>query len=274
MAFERELAIALDAARQAGGWLMTEYRRFQAIPDAPANITTEADHKTQETILTVLRRHFPQDAYCAEEKTPTLAMLSRSGPRLWVIDPIDGTRGFARKNGEFSVMIGFVHEGVVTLGVVYEPAHDRFTYARRGGKCWKQNGAGQTACPCRVTTTRALAEATLTQSHSRKPDVPSPPAAALKPKKVVETYSAGIKLALVARGEADLYVNTYRAFHDWDICAGHVLVEEAGGRITGLHGEELVYGTAAAEQRHGLLATNTTLHDESLARLRDLQPDE
>ena len=68
----------------------------------------------------------------------------------------------------------------------------------------------------------------------------------MQPEQVVETYSASVKLTRVARGEADLYVNTYAAFHDGDICAGQVLVEEAGGKVTGLAGEELRYGLPGA----------------------------
>ena len=78
----------------------------------------------------------------------------------------------------------------------------------------------------------------------------------LKPERVVETYSAGVKLALVARGEVDLYVNTYAEFHDWDIAAGHLLVTKPAGTVTGLHGEALRYRTEGAWQRQGLLATN------------------
>ncbi len=93
---------------------------------------------------------------------------------------------------------------------------------------------------------------------------------ALKPKVVRETYSAGVKLALVARGEVDLYVNTYPSFSDWDICAGHILVEEAGGRVTGLRGEELRYGAPGARQRHGLMGTNGVLHETALEGLRTI----
>src|SRR5205085_2716912 len=80
----------------------------------------------------------------------------------------------------------------------------------------------------RVSATEQLTDATLTQSRAKKTNSTVLRIKALSPSRVVEVYSAGIKLALVARGEADLYVNTYRAFHDWDICAGHILVEEAG----------------------------------------------
>ena len=72
----------------------------------------------------------------------------------------------------------------------------------------------------------------------------------------------------MARGEADIYVNTYAAFHDWDICAGHVLVEEAGGKVTGIGGEALQYGSEGAWQRQGLLATNGCLHEVAVGRLK------
>src|SRR5438105_2391494 len=215
--YERELETALNSARAAGCYLREAYERFQAIPDAPADISTEADRRSQEIILQAIRTAFPEDSLCAEEATATLQSSARTGARLWVVDPIDGTRGFARKNGEFSVMIGFVEHGLPVVGVVSEPAHARLTYAVRGGGCWRRDDGD--AAPCRVSAIVALADATLTQSHSRDASRPSRPVQLVRPVRVVETYSAGIKLVLVARGEADVYVNTYNAFHDWDICA-------------------------------------------------------
>lgn len=263
---QAELQAALAAARLAGNTIVNAYNRFTAIPDARADISTEADRQSQEAILGYLHQRFPTDALCAEEATPTLAAAPHTGARLWIVDPIDGTRGFAKKNGEFSVMIGFVQDGVIGVGVVLEPVLRRLTYALRGGGCWQEDSDTPQPVRCAVSTTATLAEATLAQSHSR-PGETSAPVQALAPKVVRETYSAGVKLALVARGEVDLYVNTYQAFSDWDICAGHILVVEAGGSVTGLRGEELRYGLAGAHQRHGLLATNGVLHDSALARL-------
>jgi 3'(2'), 5'-bisphosphate nucleotidase len=267
MPFERELQAALEAAERAGRELRRLYAEFQVIPDAPASISTDADRRSQEIILGVLRREFPHDALCAEEQTATLADAVRTGERVWIVDPIDGTRGFARKNGEFSVMVGFVQEGRIAVGVVLEPALNRLTYAVRNGGCWRHDGDEKAASACQVTKVADLAQATLVQSHSRTPGVRSKWVAALNPAKVMETYSAGVKLARVARGEADLYLNTYPNFHDWDSCAGHILVEEAGGRATGLRGEELRYGLPGAAQTHGLLATNGALHGAALAAL-------
>lgn len=265
---ERELDAALAAASAASRYLLEEYARFEQIADAPADVTTDADRGAQEIILTQLRHDFPGDAFCAEEATASLKEVAATGPRLWIVDPIDGTRGFARKNGEFSVMIGFVAQGVLGVGVVAQPATGRLTYASRGAGCWRRDGGAAEPTPCRVTATTDLARCTLTQSRSRTPGKKSRWVEALGPARVVESYSAGIKLALVARGEADVYLNTYDAFHDWDICAGHLLVHEAGGTVSDTNGDELRYGLPGAWQRHGLLATNGSLHDAALATIR------
>ncbi len=259
MEYQSELDTALGAARAAGRLILDAYETFTAVPDARADITTDVDRQSQETILQCLSSRFPGDALCAEEATPALASAVRSGPRLWVVDPIDGTRGFAQKNGEFSVMIALLEEGRVAVGVVLEPVPRRLTYAVRGGGCWRQDGDAAPVA-CRVTAVTDLTAATLTQSRSRKSAEPSPLVRALRPARIRETYSAGIKLALAARGEADLYVNSYEAFHDWDICAGDILVQEAGGVVTGLGGETIVYGTPGAWQRQGLLASNGLIH--------------
>jgi 3'(2'), 5'-bisphosphate nucleotidase len=263
---DAELQAALKAARLAGAIVAEAYERFAAIPDARADISTEADRQSQEAILSFLHQCFPTDALCAEEQTATLAGSAHTGSRLWIVDPIDGTRGFAKKNGEFSVMVAFVQDGVIGVGVVLEPATRRLTYAVRGGGCWRLDGDAAQPIRCAVSATANLAGATLVQSHS-KPGETSGPVRALRPKAVRETYSAGLKLALVARGEVDLYVNTYASFSDWDIAAGHILVTEAGGQATGLRGEELRYGLAGARQRHGMLATNGAVHDAALAGL-------
>jgi 3'(2'), 5'-bisphosphate nucleotidase len=266
-AYQGELEAALEAVNVAGRDVLERYAHFTKIPDAPASISTEADRQAQEIILRHLLGAFPGDAVCAEEATPTLATSAHQGQRLWVVDPIDGTRGFARKNGEFSLMIAFVDAGCIAVGVVLEPVPDRLTYATAGGGCWRRDGAGAEPVRCRVSAVADLAEATLVQSRSRNPGQPTWPVQVLRPARVVETYSAGIKLARVARGEADVYVNTYDAFHDWDICAGHILVAEAGGRVTGLAGQELRYGLPGALQANGLLATNGLLHETATAQL-------
>ena len=262
--FDPELTIALEAASRAGKHLLGAYERFQVIPDAPADISTEADRASQEIILQTIHEAFPNDALCAEEATPSLTGTAATGIRLWIVDPIDGTRGFARKNGEFSVMIAFVNKGEIKVGVVAQPATGRLTYAVSGQGCWRLDGAETSPSRCHVTSIAELSKCTVTKSRSRDANRRAAWLDVLKPAKIVESYSAGIKLALVARGEADVYLNTYEAFHDWDICAGHILVTEAGGLVTGAAGQTLAYGSPGAWQKNGLLATNGRLHSPVL----------
>ena len=110
-------------------YLRGEYEAFVAIPDAPVTISTHADRASQELILVFLHERFPTDALCAEESTPAFDVVPKSGHRAWVVDPIDGTRGFAKKVGQFSVMIGLLVDGKPVVGVVAEPAQDRSTFA-------------------------------------------------------------------------------------------------------------------------------------------------
>jgi 3'(2'), 5'-bisphosphate nucleotidase len=260
----REVSAALDAADLAADLIRREYRTFVAVPDAPVSISTHVDKASQDVILEYLHAQFPADALCAEESTAGLAKVAHRGPRVWVVDPIDGTRGFAKKTGQFSVMIGLLIDGEPVVGVVSEPAQDRTTYAWVGGGCWTMVADG-TSVRCTVSR-RPLRDAVLTQSWS-KPGQPSRPVRALAPAGVVETYSGGVKLAQVARGDADVYANVYETFFDWDICAGHVLVNEAGGRVTDLSGGPVRYAADRFAQTRGLLATNGLFHDDAVRAL-------
>src|SRR5947208_489952 len=190
MDYAHELDVALAAAAKAADYLRAAHEAFTPIPEAAASISTEADRASQELILTHLSAEFPDGALRAEEGTPALRGAAREGPRLWVVDPIDGTRGFAMKNGEFSVMIGLVAKGRVVVGVVAEPGLGRVTYAQFGHGCWVRTGTGMPTA-CHVTKTDVLADAVLVQSHAKKGETPWP-VAALKPTQVVETYSAGV----------------------------------------------------------------------------------
>lgn len=262
--YRTELAAAREAAARASAYLRTEYEKFVAIPNAPVTISTYADKASQELILGLLHERFPADALCAEESTPAFDAVPTRGRRAWVVDPIDGTRGFAKKMGQFSVMIGLLVDGAPVVGVVAEPAQDRTTFATVGGGCWAHTGDAE---PSRCTVSaRGFADLILAQSWMKTGMSPKP-VRALSPARVIETYSGGVKLALVARGEADAYANVYDAFCDWDICAGHLLVTEAGGTVTTLAGGAIAYQGERFTQLNGLLATNGPIHAEAIERL-------
>ncbi len=177
MNVETELAAALEAAGRASDMIRREYEAFAAIPDAPAEISTHVDKASQEIILTYLHGLFPHDALCAEESTPALAGAKTSGPRVWVVDPIDGTRGFARKTGQFSVMIGLLVDGQPAVGVVAEPVQQRITYATAGGGCFTRTADGPVTA-CRVSARATPAAADRARACSISGDIVSRVAAA------------------------------------------------------------------------------------------------
>lgn len=269
MAYERELQIALQASRLAADYANQEYQNFQPIPNAPASISTHVDHETQERILTHIRSAFPNDSIVAEENTPSLQGVPLNRDRVWIVDPIDGTRGFAMKNGEFSIMIGFTVNLKPVMGVVMEPILNRITYAAAGAGCWVIVG-NQSPQRVSISQSKGLAQSKLVQSRTKPGQPPKPVVRVLQPNAIIETYSAGIKLAIVARGEADMYVNDYLNFHDWDVCAGHVLVEEAGGVVTLFDGTEIQYQSSPVQQRRGLIATNQFIHAAAIEKLKEL----
>jgi 3'(2'), 5'-bisphosphate nucleotidase len=269
MTYEDDLHAALEAVKSTHDPICQAYARLIPIPGAAASITLPIDRLTQEILLQSLSRAFPGDAFLAEEETPTLASLpgADSGRgRLWIIDPIDGTRGFAVKNGEFAVMVALLSQGRLAVGVVYEVVRERLTYAMQGGGCWRCDG-GEPPVRCQVRGTADLASATMTVTRSPSYGPGSPLVKALGVAQLLPSYSAGRKLTLVARGEADLFLNTYPAFNDWDIAAGQILVEEAGGQVSDLEGQPIHYGAGRGMQRGGLLASNDLIHAEALKKV-------
>jgi 3'(2'), 5'-bisphosphate nucleotidase len=257
-----ELTTALAAANHAAHLILSDYAELDAVADAPATVSTKTDRAAQDAILADLHAVFPDDAYMAEEPTALIQQMRTTGPRRWIIDPIDGTRGFVKKNGEFSIMIALVIGTQPVVAVVNEPVARRTTYAVRGEGCWWQ-AHGEERRPARVSTTKNAAGATLVRSHSSSE---LPPAGMLFARQVI-TYSAGIKLGMIARGEGDLYFRGHD-FNSWDLCAGHLLVEEAGGRVTNAAGGEVTYREGDLRPIPGVLATNGLLHDAALDFLR------
>lgn len=264
--YRKELDAVMAAASIASRIILDAYGTLVADPAAQANITTKTDLASQEAILHYLMERFPEDGFAAEEDTETLKRAKKSGRRLWVIDPIDGTRGFMRKSGEFSAMIGFCIEGRVVAGVVAEPALDRVTYASEGQGCWTRSGENPPVA-CLVSEAGALSSAILARSHTKNPADPGEFGTRLGLSRFLEKYSAGVKLAAVARGEADLYINDYPSYRDWDLCAGIILVLEAGGKATDWTGRPLEFGRAGNLQDRGLASSNAKLHEEILKRL-------
>lgn len=265
--WQAELKAALAAADKAGQAILRLYAAFEAMDTAPADISTQADKESQECIAQFLLQNYPGDGICAEEDTVTANDAAINSNRYWVIDPIDGTRGFAIKNGEFSVMIALVVDGVARLGVVAEPLVERVTYAAENYGCFTQRGGNPQRCA--ATTTAKLDRCVASISRSQSADAEKRFRTTIGLARTTPTFSAGIKLAQVARGETDLYLGDYLGLADWDVCAGHLLVEQAGGRVSNIDGKPISYdGSGRSLRNRGILASNGQCHDAFLQAMQ------
>lgn len=264
LSFQAELNVCIHSVEEAARCIMRYYNNLEPIVNAAANIALQADRDSQDIIMGELSKAFPHDGFLGEENTSFYSQLPKGGKRIWIVDPIDGTRGFAKKNGEFCIMVALVEDGVPVLGVVHDPAQSRMTYATAGGGCFGINGISK-PYPCRVSNKRNLDICTLTKSHSSSAvSYNNSIINRISPKEVNETYSAGLKLVKISRGEADIYLNDYGTFNQWDVCAGHILVKEAGGKMTDQNGNDIIYrGNPSSDQ--GFVASNGFIHSQVLS---------
>ncbi|MEO7331321.1 MAG: 3'(2'),5'-bisphosphate nucleotidase CysQ [Minicystis sp.] len=267
----REIAAVLAIAREASALVLAVYGTpFEVELKGPNDPVTVADRRANAQICAALEKAFPGDAIVAEESVPTapeaLAALV-AHERVWFVDPLDGTREFADRNGEFSVMIGLAVAGSAALGVVVMPTTGEAFVGALDTPAFLEASDGSRH-PLRVSSVRDPAEATLMVSRShRAPQLLETMREALGIRRVVPCGSVGVKVARVATAEADLYVHEGLGAKRWDSCAPEAILAAAGGRFSDLDGASIDYTSADLMLRNGLIASNGALHDPVRAAL-------
>ncbi|MDG5467695.1 3'(2'),5'-bisphosphate nucleotidase CysQ [Deltaproteobacteria bacterium IMCC39524] len=199
---------------------------------------TAADKASHEVIVAGLRQHFPEIPILSEEGADIPYEERKGWSRFWCVDPLDGTKEFIKRNGEFTVNIALIEDGRPFAGVVYVPVQDKMYYGTLGAGGWRLEAGGK---PEQIMVREADPEAGLTVVMSRSH--PSPDLEAyLKDIKVAEAMPVGssLKLCVVAEGLADLYPRLGPTM-EWDTAAGHAVVEAAGGTVLQSNGQALVY---------------------------------
>ena len=228
---------------------------------------TAADRAADSLIAVGLRTAFPDDGLLTEEAEDDLSRLDKE--RVWIVDPLDGTTEFINETGEFAVQIALTLGGRAVLGVVYQPAKGRLFHAVQGQGAY-QVFEGETT-RMRVSSQPDPAQMCLVASRSHYSPFVDLARQALGIPKANRIGSVGLKVGLVARAACDLYLATTIS-KEWDLCAPHALLMEAGGVLTNLCGEVLVYNKRDVTECTGLVASNGLAHDqivETLAPLRD-----
>ncbi len=209
---------------------------------ADATPVTDADEAAERLIVDALARLTPELPVVAEELAAAGHTPDVSGGRFWLVDPLDGTKEFLSRNGEFTVNIALIEDGQPVLGVVHAPAV-RVMYFCDGKSAFAEVDGG----PARAIHVRRAPADGLVAAISRSHRTPETDAF-LAGLKVKRERSAGssLKFGLIAAGEADLYPRLGRTM-EWDTAAGHAVVAAAGGSVRTLDGDALGYGKPGFE---------------------------
>jgi myo-inositol-1(or 4)-monophosphatase len=255
------LEVAVDAARRAGGLLLGRLGALRQIDykGSPSNIVTEMDRQAEALIVECIERRFPDHAILAEEG----GGHSGSSAHRWIVDPLDGTTNYAHGMPFFAVSIALEIDGVVALGVVYDPNREECFTARRG------HGAFLNGAPIRVSETPTLDESLLSTGYPydirkiRDNNLAEHAAFMVRCRSVREMGSAAINLALVATGRLDAFWELQLG--PWDVAAGCLMVEEAGGRVTNPEGGPVDLDSPS------VVASNGRIHGEMLATLNEVR---
>jgi myo-inositol-1(or 4)-monophosphatase len=217
---------AIQAARAGGDVLQQWSRRFTVREKGPANLVTEADFASQETIVGVIRSQFPEHGFLGEEDLDT---APDGQPFRWIIDPLDGTANYVHGFPYFAVSIGLARAGEMLVGVVFDPTRDEMFVALRQGGAWLN---GERLTPSHV---QDLEKAFVVASLPSAVDASHPSVARMlrvlpRAQTVQRTGSAALNLVYVACGRIDAFWST--SLKPWDVAAGSLIVSEAGGRMT------------------------------------------
>ena len=273
---EKELDAAIALALDAGSAILKHYA-LDIISENKVGIdnrsepVTEADREASRLIVAGLSEVFPHDAILSEEEIDEAeGRLSRD--RVWIIDPIDGTAGFIKKDGDFAVQIGLAVNGEAVLGVVYLPAHQTLYFASKGnGTFVAVNGAEPVRL--RVSDKTDLNQINIAVSRDHRSPKMSRIVSELGLQNEVGRGSVGVKIGMIVEQACDLYIHLSHRTKFWDTCAPQIILEEAGGKITDLFGSEFRYNIGNVMNLNGILASNGAAHETVLARLTPILHD-
>jgi 3'(2'), 5'-bisphosphate nucleotidase len=207
------------------------------------------------------------EPYSALEHTPDAEPPSHehAPPRVWYVDPMDGTSDFVKRTGDFVVMIGLAVAGWPVLGAVYHPPSD--TLYRGGHGLTPEKLVGNERTELRVSDISDPHQARLVVSRSHTPDIVAEMAAQLGIDKMEQCGSVGLKAARVAEATGDLYLHPSIGTKLWDTCAPEAILVAAGGTFSDCDGKPLVYDPARYHNERGVFASNGRLHDAVLAQV-------
>jgi 3'(2'), 5'-bisphosphate nucleotidase len=241
----------VDVTREAGKAAMAIYSRDHDVAfKEDKSPVTEADLAVDNLLFAALSKRYPDIPIVTEERAATHA--SQRGNRFFLIDPIDGTKEFIRKTGEFTINIALIEDGEPIAGIVYAPATGRMFVGDRtsGAREIDEDGSSHEIA---VRTCGPQPTAVASRSHMT-PETES----FISENKIGECVNAGssLKFCLVAAGEADIYPR-FGPTMEWDTAAGHAVLAAAGGKVLTCDGSPLSYGKSQFRNPNFIAASST-----------------
>lgn len=249
---DERLQIAIDAALKAGAAILDEYNKPHdiEIKDDQSPVT-QADKRANDIIVNILEDHFEEHDILAEESIDDKKRLNNEW--CWIVDPLDGTKEYIKRNGEFTVNIALAHQNKVLLGVVYVPVTGELFYAHRGeGAFYRHNGQEK---QIHVSERREELIVMISRSHMRGS---TKQLLEENMHRIAKTISRGssLKGCMIAKGDADVYYR-YGPTMEWDIAAMAVIIEEAGGVILEMDHSEFKFNRKNTRNEKGFYILNS-----------------
>ena len=253
------LNFAIETAREAGQILLDKLGKITVSKKGDINLVTEADLASEKHIVEKINSYYPKHAVLAEESGESTLVIDGGSRWKWIIDPLDGTTNYAHGYPCFCVTLALEHEGEIVLGVTFDPTRNEIFSAEKG------QGASLNNKPIRVSATEKLSEALIVTGFpydiARREDFArNLTEFLLRSRGVRRDGSAAIDMAYVACGRFDGFWE--EGLNPWDVAAGLLLIEEAGGEVSYYDGAKFsIY-------KPPICASNGAIHEEMLAILK------
>ncbi|RKP48781.1 inositol monophosphatase [Cohnella endophytica] len=262
-------AVAVNCAAKAGEWIKSKLGNITQLDTKYSmhDLVTEVDKGAERMIRNLIGTHFPTHSFLGEEgvepgpEASARALKEKSEAEyLWIVDPVDGTTNYVHGFPFYSVSIALAHRGQVIVGVVYDPSRDELFVAERGKGAYV-HGRKMKASPENALNQSLLATGFPADQHVALPaNLKSIQALAPQVRNLRVAGSAALHLAYVAAGRLSGFWEYNLS--SWDIAAGSLLVEEAGGRMSDIGGEPYHLGV------RNVVASNGLVHDALVAELK------
>ena len=254
----------IDAIVQAGERVREIYDTdFEVNKKDDNSPITKADLESNKILRAVLEK--TGIPILSEEDVDDKSRLASE--KVWIVDPLDGTQDFVNRTGEFTILVGLVENHVPVMGLVYLPIKKMLYFAEKGmgAFCYDLN-------EWRKISVRRVEEISSCLALVSRHHLSG------KEKKILDhlgitntaTIGSTLKVMEISSGRGDVYLTTTNKMSQWDTCASNCIISEAGGKMTDISGNELIYNTEIVKHENGLLTTNGFIHDRVVSKISEL----